>query len=60
MKRLYKNTQDKIICGVCQGLSEYINIDVTVIRLLCILLGFTGTGILAYIIAAVIMPDKFE
>ncbi len=60
MKRLYKNTQQKMICGVCQGISEYFNIDVTIIRLLFVLLGFTSTGIIIYILAAIIMPDKFE
>lgn len=61
MKRLYKNSHDKMICGVCQGLSEYLNIDVTVVRLLFVLLGFaSGAGLIIYIVAAIIMPDKFE
>lgn len=50
-----------MICGVCQGLSEYLNIDVTVVRLLFVLLGFaSGAGLIIYIAAAIIMPDKFE
>ncbi len=57
MKRLYKSN-DRKVCGVCGGIAEYFNIDPTVIRLLWVvftLLG--GSGILAYIIAAVIMED---
>jgi phage shock protein C len=47
-----------MICGVCQGVAEYINIDPTVVRLLWVIFGFMGFGILAYIIAAIIMPVK--
>ncbi|MDD6278523.1 MAG: PspC domain-containing protein [Oscillospiraceae bacterium] len=61
VKKLYKNTREKMICGVCQGLSEYFNIDVTIIRLAFALFGLcAGTGIILYIIAAIIMPDKYE
>lgn len=61
MKRLYKNTHDKMICGVCQGLSEYFNIDVTIIRILFVLLGLAAfSGVILYIVAAIIMPDKFS
>lgn len=57
MKRLTKSTNKKI-CGVCGGLAEYLNIDASIIRLIWILLVFcAGTGFLAYIIAAVIMPE---
>ncbi|MBQ3793557.1 MAG: PspC domain-containing protein [Lachnospiraceae bacterium] len=58
MKRLYKGT-DKKLCGVCSGIGEYFNIDPTVIRLAWVifcLLG--GSGILAYIIAAIIMEEN--
>lgn len=62
MKRLYKNSEIKMICGVCQGLSEYFNLDVTVIRLIWVIVTLcsAGLGILGYLIAAVIMPDKFS
>lgn len=33
-KKLYKKTSEKKICGVCAGLAEYLNIDVTVVRVL--------------------------
>ena len=57
-KKLYRNTQNKMIAGVCSGLGEYVNIDPTIVRLIWALIGLTGAGILAYIIAAVIIPEK--
>ncbi|EAD2373126.1 PspC domain-containing protein [Listeria monocytogenes] len=57
MKKLYKSSSQKMIAGVCGGLAEYFGIEVTIIRLLWaggVL--FFGTGILLYIIAAIIIP----
>lgn len=57
MKKLYKSKNDKMICGVCGGIAEYFNVDSTLIRLLLILLGCTaGSGVMAYIIAAIVIP----
>lgn len=59
MKKLCKSNTQKMISGVCGGIAEYFNIDVTVVRLLFILLSLGGgSGILAYFIAAVIMPNE--
>lgn len=55
-KRLYRSDRNKMICGVCGGVAEYINIDPTVVRLLWVVFAFTGFGVLAYILAAIIMP----
>ena len=57
-KRLYRVEEGKMICGVCGGIGQYFNIDPTVIRLIWAIFGCMGGGILAYIIAAVIMPVK--
>ncbi|MDD6214011.1 MAG: PspC domain-containing protein [Firmicutes bacterium] len=58
MKKLYKSQTDRKICGVCGGIAEYFNIDSTIVRLIWAILVFCfGTGILAYIIAALVMPD---
>ncbi len=58
-KKLYRSNTDKKIAGVCGGLAEYFNIDTTLIRLgwafLCV---FGGCGILAYILAAIIVPQR--
>ncbi len=61
MKKLYRSETDKVIFGVCGGIAEYAGIDSTLVRLGLIafsLLG--GSGILAYLIAAVIMPKEAE
>ena len=57
-KKLYRNTSNKMIAGVCSGLAEYIGIDPTVVRLIWALVGLTGAGIVAYLIAALIIPEK--
>ena len=57
MKKLYKSN-NRMICGVCAGLAEYLGIDPTVVRLIWAALGLTGTGILLYIIAALVMPEN--
>lgn len=57
-KRLYRSDSDRMICGVCGGIGEYLNVDPTVIRLLWAILTFTGPGLFAYIAAAVIIPGR--
>ena len=57
-KRLYRIVEGKMIAGVCGGIAEYLNIDPTVVRLIWALLALGGAGILAYIIAALIIPVK--
>jgi len=57
-KKLYRSNTDKMICGVCGGIGEYLNIDPTVVRLLWVIFAFTGVGFLAYIAAAIIMPVR--
>jgi putative stress-responsive transcriptional regulator len=56
-KKLYKSNQNKMIDGVCGGIAEYFGIDPTVVRLIWALFSLMGgCGILAYIIAAIIIP----
>ena len=56
-KKLYKSNQNKMLDGVCGGIAEYFGIDSTVVRLIWALFSLMGgCGILAYIIAAVIIP----
>ena len=60
-KRLYKSDVNRSIAGVCGGIGEYFNIDPTVVRLLWMFLVLcAATGILAYFVAAIIMPYKSE
>ena len=57
MKRLTKSN-NRMICGVCGGIGEYLGIDATVVRLLWVLFSVMGgAGLLAYIIAAIIIPE---
>jgi len=59
MKRLCKSRTDKMLCGVCAGVANYFNIDPTIIRLLVVVFTLgAGSGLLAYIIAAIIMPEE--
>lgn len=45
-----------MICGVCAGLGEYLGVDPTILRLIWVLLGCTFVGMIAYFVAAVIIP----
>jgi len=59
VKRLYRSGENKILGGVCGGLGEYFERDPVLIRLLWVLFSLAyGTGILAYIIAWIIMPKN--
>ena len=58
-KRLYKSSSDKVLAGVCGGIGEYFDVDPVLIRVLWVVAAFFGgVGVLAYIIAAIIMPEK--
>ena len=57
-KKLYRNTSNKMIAGVCSGLAEYINIDPTIVRLIWALIALSGAGLVAYLVAAIIIPEK--
>ena len=57
-KKLYRNTANKMIVGVCAGLADYFKVDATIVRLIWVLLSFFGPGVIAYIIAALIIPEK--
>lgn len=59
VQRLYRSRYDKKLGGVCAGLAKYFGIDATLIRLIWVLLAvFYGSGILAYIIAWIIIPEE--
>lgn len=59
MRKLFRSKRKRVIFGVCGGLSEYLKIDVTLIRIVCILITFTaGAGVLLYLVATLIMPEE--
>lgn len=58
-KRLYRSKKSRILGGVCGGIAEYFDVDPTLIRLAWILFTLAyGAGIIAYIIAWIIIPEK--
>ena len=58
-KKLYRSRTDKKVCGVCAGLAKYMGMDVSVMRLITVLLIlFAGGGLLAYLICARGIPDE--
>jgi len=60
-KKLYRSKKDCVIAGVCGGIAEYFEIDSTLVRLLFILIVFLGgAGVVAYIIAWIIIPPNPE
>ena len=59
MKKLFKSKTERKICGVCGGIAAYLNVDPTVVRLLAIVFACCcGAGIIAYLIAAIVIPDE--
>ncbi|MDD3841904.1 MAG: PspC domain-containing protein [Candidatus Izemoplasmatales bacterium] len=58
-KRLYRDTENQKIFGVCAGLSDYFEMDVTLIRIIWVFLVlFAGTGLIAYLILALLIEPK--
>ena len=60
-KKLYRSRTDKKLCGVCGGIAKYLNMDVSIVRLLVVLLTlFVGGGLIAYIVCALVIPEEPE
>jgi len=59
VKRLYRSQKNKMIAGVSGGLAEYFEIDPVIVRILFVCLAlFGGSGVLAYILAWIIIPES--
>jgi len=59
MKRLTKSRSNKMISGVCSGIADYFGIDPTIVRVVWGFLFFAwGSGLLLYILCAIIMPEE--
>lgn len=59
MEKKLKKSSNQMIWGVCAGIAEYFNMDITLVRILYVLLSvFTAgfPGVLLYIIMAIVMP----
>lgn len=60
-KRLVRPREGRKVAGVCLGLAEYFDLDVTLIRLVWVLaVIFGGTGLLAYIVGWIVIPEEPE
>jgi phage shock protein C len=58
-RRLYRIEDGRVIFGVCGGVAEYFNIDPSIVRIVWAVLSLAwGAGLLAYIIAAIVVPKK--
>ena len=58
-KRLYKDHSNQKLCGVCSGIAKFFDLDPTVVRLALVLFSaLGGSGVLAYIVCAIVMPDE--
>ncbi len=55
-KRLYRNMDDRILGGVCSGLSAYVNLDPVIIRIIFIIVTLSGISILVYLIMWIVIP----
>ena len=57
--RLHKSSRDRKVAGVCGGIAEYLHADPTIVRLAAVVLMFGwGSGLLAYIICAIVLPEE--
>jgi phage shock protein C len=57
-RRLVRRREGKVLAGVCTGLADYFNIDVTLVRLAAVALVFvSGIGVPAYLVAWLVVPE---
>ena len=57
--RLHKSSTDRKLAGVCGGIAEYLKVDPAIVRLVTVVLMFGwGSGILAYIVCALVLPEE--
>ena len=60
IRKLTRSRESRMICGVCGGIGEYLNLDPTLVRLIWAICSVAslGMGLLVYFIAAVVMPEN--
>jgi len=59
MTKLYRSSKDRVLVGICGGVAEYLNVDVTLVRIIWILFSFFGGyGLIAYILGLFFIPEE--
>lgn len=59
-KKLYRSNSDKMVAGVCAGIAKYFRIDPTIVRLIVAAIMLSGSGFVAYLVAAIVIPLEPE
>ncbi len=60
-KKLYRSKTDSKLAGVCGGIAKYFDIDSTIVRLLWVVITLAGgSGLIAYIVCALVIPEEPE
>ena len=57
-RQLRRNTDDKIIAGVASGTAEFLNIDTSLARIIWVILGLFGPGLIIYVVMWLVVPEK--
>jgi len=58
VKKLYRSKDDRMIAGVCGGLAAYFKIDATLIRIVFVVIGLLGGGVLLYLLLWLVIPEE--
>ena len=59
-RRLRRSRTDRVLAGVCGGVGRYLNIDPVLLRIIAVALIFAGVGVVAYVIAWIVIPEADE
>ena len=57
MKKLRRSRNNRILCGVMGGIAEYFEVDPTIVRVLFLIVSWTGFPVFLYILLAIIIPE---
>ena len=58
MKKLRRSRNNRILCGVMGGIAEYFEVDPTIVRVLFLIVSWTGFPVFLYILLAIIIPEE--
>ena len=56
IKRVYRSRTEKVLGGICGGLGRYFHVDPVLLRIIWVILGLSGVGIVAYIVCWIVIP----